>query len=183
MFSCLVIWCLFRWFSNRSFRSLCMALRFLLSSKILTFLIKNVSAKNQTVFINTIKDWLFWFKIGNVYLVPSVIEMLGLFLKLLNNYMLGNAPRSDDELLSLSEVVFMHWPEPREHQMLIYGSRDPVKTWTSPSTEPQGMAVCYYFSKLYRQKHKMFLFAICLFLLCVRTPCWQSVARRCKQFL
>ena len=61
-------------------------------------------------------------------MVPSVIEMLGLFLKLLNNYMLGNAPRSDDELLSLSEVVFMHWPEPREHQMLIYGSRDPVKT-------------------------------------------------------
>ena len=54
--------------------------------------------------------------------------MLGLFLKLLNNYMLGNAPRSDDELLSLSEVVFMQWPEPREHQMLIYGSRDPVKT-------------------------------------------------------
>ena len=34
-----------------------MALRFLLSSKILTFLIKNVSAENQTVLINTIKDY------------------------------------------------------------------------------------------------------------------------------
>lgn len=60
-------------------------------------------------------------------MVPLVIDMLGLFLKLLNNYMLGNVPRSDDELLSLTEVVFMHWQEPREHQMLC-GSRDPVKT-------------------------------------------------------
>lgn len=34
-----------------------MALRFLLLSKILTFLIKNVSAENQTVLINTIKDY------------------------------------------------------------------------------------------------------------------------------
>lgn len=53
--------------------------------------------------------------------------MLGLFLNLLNNYVLGNVPRSDDELLSLSEVVFTHWREPREHQMLC-GSSDPVKT-------------------------------------------------------
>lgn len=34
-----------------------MALRFLLSSKILTFFIKNVSAENQTVLINAIKDY------------------------------------------------------------------------------------------------------------------------------
>ena len=56
-----------------------------------------------------------------------MIEVLGLFLNLLNNYALGNVPPSDDELLSLSEVVFMRWQEPREHQMLC-GSRNPVKT-------------------------------------------------------
>lgn len=60
-------------------------------------------------------------------MAQSVIEVLGLFLNLLNNYALGNVPRSDDELLSLSEVVFMRWQEPREHQMLC-GSRNPVKT-------------------------------------------------------
>ena len=80
-----------------------------------------------------------------------VIEMLGLFLNLLNNYVLGNVPRSDDELLSLSEVVFMHWWEPREHQMLC-GSRDPVKTWKSPSAEPQGLGCMLLFFKTLQAK-------------------------------
>lgn len=95
--------------------------------------------------------------------------MLGLFLNLLNNYVPGTHC-SDDELLSLSEVVLTHWREPRWNTRCYVVQAILWKLENLPLLSLREWAVCYCSSKLYRQKHKMFLFTVCLFFLCVRLP-------------
>ena len=86
-----------RWFDVLSDGSVTVN-TFTLLKETFTCLFMKINTKSRIVLLNTFKHF-FWFKIGNVYLVGSVIEILRLFLKLLIPYLLRNVCSSHDQCL------------------------------------------------------------------------------------